>query len=108
MLHQKSERERGRALHLKLEKRFHSSITIALLQIFTIIGPPMILQSDNGAEFHGAAINDRQQKNHGNLVTLTNNELAAIITRNLHSLFCRFVVLYVNGQVTIWRSLRSQ
>ena len=28
-------------------------------QIFTIIGPPMILQSDNGSEFHGAALNDR-------------------------------------------------
>jgi hypothetical protein len=28
-----------------------SSIAIALLQIFTMIGPPMILQSDNGAEF---------------------------------------------------------
>ena len=59
-----------------------SSIAIALLQIFTIIGPPMILQSDNGAEFHGAAMNDRQRKLHGNgtLVSLANNELAAIIT----------------------------
>jgi hypothetical protein len=60
-----------------------SSIAIALLQIFTIIGPPMILQSDNGAEFHGAAMNDRQRKLHwnGTLVSLTNNELAAIITQ---------------------------
>lgn len=36
-----------------------SCIAIALLQIFTIIGPPMILQSDNGSEFHGAALNAR-------------------------------------------------
>ena len=57
-----------------------SSIAIALLQIFTMIVSPMILQSDNGAEFHGAAMNDRQCKLHGNLISLTNNELAAIIT----------------------------
>jgi hypothetical protein len=57
-----------------------SCIAIALLEIFTMIGPPMILQSDNGAEFHGAAMNDRQQKFYGSLVTLTKNDLAAIIT----------------------------
>ena len=57
-----------------------SCIAIALLQIFTMIGSPMILQSDNGAEFHGAAMNDRQQKLYGSLVTLTKNDLAAIIT----------------------------
>jgi hypothetical protein len=57
-----------------------SSTAIALLQIFTMIGPPMILQSGNGAEFHGAAMNDRQRKLHGTLVSLTNNDLAAIIT----------------------------
>lgn len=34
-------------------------IALALFQIFTIIGPPMILQSDNGSEFHGAALNAR-------------------------------------------------
>ena len=57
-----------------------SSIAIALLQIFTMIGPPMILQFDNGAEFHGAAMNNRQQKVFGTLVSLTNNDLAQIIT----------------------------
>ena len=36
-----------------------SCIAIALLQIFTVIGPPMILQSDNGSEFHGAALSAR-------------------------------------------------
>ena len=33
-----------------------SCIAMALLQIFTVIGPPLILQSDNGSEFHGAAL----------------------------------------------------
>ena len=37
-----------------------SCIAVALLEIFTIIGPPMILQSDNGREFSGAAMNSRQ------------------------------------------------
>ena len=36
-----------------------SCIAIALFQIFIVIGPPMILQSDNGSEFHGAALNAR-------------------------------------------------
>ena len=36
-----------------------SCIAIALFQIFTLIGPPMILQSDNGSEFLGAAMNAR-------------------------------------------------
>jgi hypothetical protein len=45
-----------------------SSIAVALLQIFSIIGPPMILQSDNGSEFHGAAMNDKQRREYGKLV----------------------------------------
>jgi hypothetical protein len=36
-----------------------SCIALALFEIFTIIGPPMILQSDNGSEFHRAAMNAR-------------------------------------------------
>lgn len=40
-----------------------SCIALALFQIFTIIGPPMILQSDNGSEFHRAAMNARYEKN---------------------------------------------
>jgi len=35
-----------------------SSIAVALLPIFTVLGPPMILQSDNGSEFYDAAMND--------------------------------------------------
>jgi hypothetical protein len=61
-----------------------SSIAVALLQIFSVIGPPMILQSDNGSEFHGAAMNDKQRRNYGQLVQLTNNELAEIITKIKH------------------------
>ena len=34
-----------------------SCIAIALYQIFTVFRPPMILQSDNGSEFHGSAMN---------------------------------------------------
>jgi hypothetical protein len=44
----------------------------------------MILHSDNGAEFHGAAMNDRQRKLHGTLLTLTNNDLAEVITEIKH------------------------
>ena len=57
-----------------------SSIAGALLQIFTVIGPPMILQSDNGSEFHGAAMNDRQRRVYGKLVRLTDDEIDEIIT----------------------------
>jgi len=57
-----------------------SSIAVALLQIFTVIGPPMILQSDNGSEFHGAAMNDRQRRVYGKLVRLTDDEIDEIIT----------------------------
>ena len=34
-----------------------SCVAPALFQIFKIIGPQMILQSDNGSEFHGTAFN---------------------------------------------------
>lgn len=45
---------------IPITRKKGSCIAIALFQIFTIIGPPMILQSDNGSEFHGAALNARQ------------------------------------------------
>jgi len=44
---------------IPLVRKRASCIAIALFQIFTMIGPPMILQSDNGSEFHGAALNNR-------------------------------------------------
>jgi hypothetical protein len=61
-----------------------SSIAVALLQIFSVIGLSMVLQSDNGSEFHGAAMNNKQRRNYGQLVRLTNNELAEIITKIKH------------------------
>ena len=34
-----------------LEKKTKSEVALALLRIFSLLGPPMILQSDNGREF---------------------------------------------------------
>ena len=44
---------------IPITRKKGSCIAMALFHIFTIIGPPMILQSDNGSEFHGAAMNAR-------------------------------------------------
>jgi hypothetical protein len=58
-----------------------SCIAIALLEIFTVVGPPMILQSDNGNEFNTAAMTRKQVGEfHGKLVRLTDLELSEIIT----------------------------
>ncbi len=48
-----------------------------LLEIFTVIGPPMILQSDNGLEFSGAAMTSREYR--GRCVGLTAEELNEVI-----------------------------
>jgi hypothetical protein len=46
-----------------------SCVAIALLEIFTVVGPPMILQSDNGNEFNTAAMTRKQvHEFHGKLV----------------------------------------
>jgi hypothetical protein len=46
-----------------------SCIAVALLEIFTAVGPPMILQSDNGNEFNTAAMTRKQVNEfHGKLV----------------------------------------
>ncbi len=56
-------------------------IAVALLEIFTAIGPPMILQLDNGNEFNMAATTRKQVgEYHGELVRLTDLELTEIIT----------------------------
>ncbi len=58
-----------------------SCIAVALLEIFTLVGPPMILQSDNGNEFNTAAMTRKQVNEfHGKLVGLTDLELSEIIT----------------------------
>jgi hypothetical protein len=62
-----------------------SCIAIALLEIFTVIGPLMILQSSNWSEFHGVAITANQSKKHETLVSVTDNDLSGIITRSSNS-----------------------
>jgi hypothetical protein len=58
-----------------------SCIAIALLEIFTVIGSPMILQLDNGNEFNTAAMTRKQVGEfHGKLVGLTDLELSEVIT----------------------------
>ncbi len=57
-----------------------SCIAIALLEIFTVVGPPMILQSDNGNEFNTEAMARKQVDDFcGKLVQLTDLELSEII-----------------------------
>jgi hypothetical protein len=41
---------------IPLTRKHASCIAIALLEIFTVVGPPIILQSDNGNEFNTAAM----------------------------------------------------
>ncbi len=58
-----------------------SCIAIALLEIFTVIGPPMILQSDNGHEFNTAAMTRKQVGEFCcKFVGLTDLELSEVIT----------------------------
>jgi hypothetical protein len=58
-----------------------SCIAVALLEIFTVVGSPMILQSDNGNEFNTAAMTRKQVNEFcGKLVQLTDLELSDIIT----------------------------
>jgi hypothetical protein len=58
-----------------------SCIAIALLEIFSVVGPPMILQSDNGNEFNTVAMTRKQVNEFcGKLVQLTVLELSEIIT----------------------------
>jgi hypothetical protein len=58
-----------------------SCIAIVLLEIFTVVGPTMILQSDNGNEFNTAAMTRKQVDEFcGKLVRLTDLELSEIIT----------------------------
>jgi hypothetical protein len=57
-----------------------SCITVALLEIFTVIGPPMILQLDNGNEFIIAAMTRKQVGKYcGKLVGLIELELSEVI-----------------------------
>jgi hypothetical protein len=46
---------------IPLKRKRASCVAVALLEIFTVIGPPMILQSDNGKEFSSAAMTTSQR-----------------------------------------------
>jgi len=47
------------ALSTAMTSKRANAVARVLLDMFTIIGPPSILQSDNGREFYGAAPNTR-------------------------------------------------
>jgi hypothetical protein len=55
-----------------LKSKRHTSIAVALLDIFTLIGAPMYLHTDNGREFV-------DQAGSGSLVTLTDEDMQGII-----------------------------
>jgi hypothetical protein len=58
-----------------------SCIAVALLEIFTVVGPPIILQSDGGNEFNIAAMTRKQVNEFcGKLVGLTDYELSEVVT----------------------------
>jgi hypothetical protein len=59
-----------------------SCIAYVLLEIFTMIGPPMILQSDNGKEFLQAAMTWRQNDEYmSKLIALTIDDPTKIIAK---------------------------
>jgi hypothetical protein len=45
---------------IPLTPKHASCIAVGLLEIFTVVGPPMILQSDNGNEFNTVAMTRKQ------------------------------------------------
>jgi hypothetical protein len=58
-----------------------SCIAVALLEIFTVVGPPTILQLEYGNEFNTVAMTRKQVDEFcGKLVQLTDLELSEIIT----------------------------
>jgi hypothetical protein len=65
---------------IPLKRKRASCIAVALLEIFTIIGPPMILQSDNGPEFSSAMMTQCQNNEyHGRCKELNNCKLEEVI-----------------------------
>jgi hypothetical protein len=54
---------------MPLTRKHASCIAVALLEIFTVVGPPMIRQLDNGNEFNTVAVTRKQvDEFHGKLV----------------------------------------
>ncbi len=65
---------------IPLTHKHASCIAIAPLEVFTVVRPPMILQSDNWNEFNKAATTRKQVNEFcGKLVRLTDLELSEII-----------------------------
>jgi hypothetical protein len=58
-----------------------SCIAVALIEIFTVVGPPMILQPNNGNEFNTAAMTRKHVGEFcGKLVGLTDLDLSEVVT----------------------------
>ena len=67
-------------LSIPLTHKRASCIAATLLEIFTVLGPPMILQLDNGNEIKTMAMTRNQVgEYHGKLVGLTDLELSEVI-----------------------------
>ncbi len=65
---------------IPLTRKHASCIAVALLEISTVIGPPMILQLDDENEFNTAAMTRKQVGEFcGKLVGLTDLELSEVI-----------------------------
>jgi hypothetical protein len=65
---------------IPLKRKHVSSIAVALLKIFTVIGLPMILQPDNGSKFSGAAMTQCQNNEYrGRSKGLNNCRLEEVI-----------------------------
>ncbi len=66
---------------IPLTRKRASCIAVALLEIFTVVGPQIILQSDNWNKFNTVAMTRKQVGEfHGKLVGLTDLELSEVIT----------------------------
>jgi hypothetical protein len=66
---------------IPLKRKRASCIAVALLEIFTVIGPPMILQSNNGKEFSSVAMttSQRSEINQGRCEGLPDELLIEVI-----------------------------
>ena len=66
---------------MALKSKSKAAVAAALLRIFAILGPPKILQSDNGREFLGQAGSGKSKADSpGEMVEVTEVELAEVIT----------------------------
>lgn len=76
-------------ISIPIRAKTASCVAYALLDIFSLVGPPSILQSDNGTEFSGAAMNSTQRRvveedaaeKKGKLALFTDEELGAVISK---------------------------